>query len=364
MSTGQPKGSAQNDSIAFLVDVDSLLKTDSEPLEHRKIIIRPSDPKREQQIKAIKTRLHTHGVLNMAFIDVLLTIKINTIHLLTTQLPSADLSYLDILAEVLQEKGLTVTKVWHPTEPANTSENLKGKIATQFDEIWNAPAGKCIVFGGSNAPNNYFNDNICKHKTITALFTKDTYYSCDGSDTSNDSFLFYFQSLNKQISTIKTDSSTFNQPRTNFPINTANVAGLEDTINHVYTELLRITARYTERNSNPAKRKIFTHFYSILLSAGKETTEITQEKKVQAILNFKNLLDAKNKDITLHRTPSWLRYIYDAFSILTLLPICSRALYSRSTYGTWAFWKPTSEKALLNIRNDVDIICDSVRSPH
>lgn len=117
----------------------------------------------------------------------------------------------------------------------------------------------------------------------------------------------------------------------------------------VYEKLVRLTNNYLDKKDlSPAKQALFQHLKAVLEGTG-------QLSKYQRICAFKEALQIADKNlVALHRTDTWKRYLYNAFSLLTLLPAFIRAVNSYSQHGTLQFWKPTSQKTIECCTNEIE----------
>lgn len=126
------------------------------------------------------------------------------------------------------------------------------------------------------------------------------------------------------------------------PLSATDVRGKKyDFFSEIYEKLIKLTNRYLDKsNGDPLKRLMIEQLKSHLEIHEKST-------KYQCILAFKNALKTiDNHLVKHHRTVAWERYLYNVFSLLTVIPGLIRAYNSFSQYGTLQFWKPTSQQSI------------------
>lgn len=132
-------------------------------------------------------------------------------------------------------------------------------------------------------------------------------------------------------------------------------------IESVYKKLVKLTDHYLEKKDlDPHKKSRFEELQAALKSPAHVST-------VEKIKNYNGVLEKienaeKHKPLmNQHRTNIWTRYLYNALSILTLLPMVIRASLSQYHYGSLVFWKPESKKAIESARETLDQIAPSLK---
>ncbi|MFC3908389.1 hypothetical protein ACFORL_04775 [Legionella dresdenensis] len=105
----------------------------------------------------------------------------------------------------------------------------------------------------------------------------------------------------------------------------------------LHSRLLALTSQYlSKKDITLNKRHLFQTLKNTLDNSGGGTF-------YQRIVAFKDALESADQQlISQHRTDTWLRYFYNAISLLTIIPALVRAKNSYTQYGTLQFWKPDS----------------------
>lgn len=115
---------------------------------------------------------------------------------------------------------------------------------------------------------------------------------------------------------------------------------LAETIEITYDKLINLTNCYLNKSDiDTSKRESLENLKAIL-------EKHPQQSKHESIIEFKNKLNTINREMLFaHRTDAWKRYVYNVFSVVTIIPAIVRMCDSFSKYSTLQFWKPESERA-------------------
>jgi len=135
-------------------------------------------------------------------------------------------------------------------------------------------------------------------------------------------------------------------------------------VEKTYKRLLGFTNEYLQEScfnatGNPTllavKRTLFTEVQGLLQTS--ITGILTLQEKHTALQRVTTYLSelATHQDFTSHRTDWRIRYLYNALSIITVLPAVARICSSRYYYGSFQFWKPNSLKVFETMQELVGI---------
>lgn len=122
-----------------------------------------------------------------------------------------------------------------------------------------------------------------------------------------------------------------------------------NTIAEVYDKLVQVVNEYLSKSGTDRFKH---HLFTSLLS----TLENPPEKsKYDRIMAFKNAINTADQClIKKHRNSKWILFLYNIFSVLTLIPAVIRAGISYQKFGTFQFWKPESEKVIGFAKSQID----------
>lgn len=119
-----------------------------------------------------------------------------------------------------------------------------------------------------------------------------------------------------------------------------------DNVINVHNNLTTLTNHYLTAHRSDSRDEIEVKKYQIFKKLN-DSLRCTPGTKYERLEAFKKELEKADKDpINRHRTDAWKRYLYNAFSFLTLIPAFARTISSYSKYHTFKFWKPESQKFL------------------
>lgn len=130
-------------------------------------------------------------------------------------------------------------------------------------------------------------------------------------------------------------------------INPLQAAAIEQTHN----KLVTLTREYANACDPLSEKYPFSRQLSNILNRA----DNTPAAKYQSMIEFNTTMQRENiiAIINTHRTAAWARYVYNAISILTVIPALVRTYNSYAKYNTLQFWQPESKKAYECAANEM-----------